>query len=119
VFQVTASTGCRPKADVDLTEKPAVAAEPDALRRVRAALDAESGAATVREIACPDGSVARTYTVDGVPVPPDLGRSLESVVAGATVVRAEPAGWAYVTGTDSVVVVESGDALRLSVTVAC
>ena len=54
--------------------------------------------AAVQEIACPDGGVGRTYTVDGVPAPRDLGRSLQPVVKGATVVRAEPAGWALPQG---------------------
>ena len=32
--------------------------------------------------------------------------------------RAEPAGWAYRTGTDSVVIVKNADSLRVSATTA-
>jgi hypothetical protein len=57
--------------------------------------------------------------VDGVTVPGDLGRSLQPVVAGETVLRAEPAGWAYLVGSESVVVERVADALRLSATTPC
>jgi len=120
VFQIEASTGCRPRADlVDLSPSdPPAASTPDSLRAALAALGA-TGAARVREVACPDGGTARTYTVDGVRAPRDLGHSLEPVVDDATVVRAEPAGWAYITGTDSVAIVADGDTVRVSATVAC
>ena len=56
--------------------------------------------------------MGRTYTVDGVPAPRDLGAGLQPAIKGATVVRAEPAGWAYRIGTDSVVIVKTaGDSL--------
>jgi hypothetical protein len=41
------------------------------------------------------------------------------VTGGATVVRADPDGWAYRTGNDSVVVVADGPRLRVSATTAC
>jgi hypothetical protein len=54
-----------------------------------------------------------------VRAPADLGRGLQDVVQGATVVRAEAAGWAYHTGTDSIVVVKDGSLLRVSATTPC
>jgi hypothetical protein len=57
--------------------------------------------------------------VDGVPAPRDLGRSLQDLVAGGTVVRAEPDGWAYRSGADSVVVVRVDATLRVSATTPC
>ena len=120
VFQLVARTGCRPLdggADVSPADPPAPSTPPS-LRTALAALGG-AGQARLREVACPDGGTARTYTVDGVRAPRDLGRSLQPAVEGATVVRAEPAGWAYLAGTDSVVVVKDGDALRVSSTTAC
>ena len=121
VFQVRASTGCRPPADdADLDPKrPPATPAPDALRRALVALGSVDEVAAVQEIACPAGGAGRTYTVDGVPAPRDLGRSLQPVIEGATVVRAEPAGWAYRTGAGSVVIVKNADSLRVSATTAC
>jgi hypothetical protein len=68
----------------------------------------------VRAVACPGGGTAASYLVQGVAAPADLGRSLRSVVSGASVIRADPAVWAYRTGNDSVVI--EVDARRLSVT---
>jgi hypothetical protein len=120
VFQLRASTGCRPTADgADLSPADVPAASmPASLTAALAALGG-SGPAKVREVACPDGGFGRTYTVDGVRAPKDLGRSLQDVIQGATVVRAEPAGWAYHTGTDSVVIVRDGSTVRVSATTAC
>jgi hypothetical protein len=121
VLQLRASTGCRPPAgDAGLDpELPPATELPESLRRALAALGTDDDVATVREIACPGGGVGRTYAVDGVPAPRDLGRSLQPVIEGATVVRAEPAGWAYRTGTDSVAIVKDADLLRVSATTAC
>lgn len=121
VFHLRASTGCRPPAgDADLTpDLPPATQLPDSLRRALTALRSNDDVAKVQEIGCPAGGVGRTYSVDGVPAPGDLGRSLESVVQGATVVRAEPTGWAYRTGTDSVAIVQTGDSVRISATTAC
>jgi hypothetical protein len=119
VFQIEAFTGCRPLADVatEPAEAPA-AALPASLRQALLALQGD-GPARVRSVACPDGGTARTYIVDTVPLPRDLGRSLQPVVQGATVVRAEPAGWAYRTGAESVVVDRVGTSLRVGATVGC
>ncbi|HEU4347820.1 MAG TPA: hypothetical protein VFR35_08530 [Actinoplanes sp.] len=120
VFQLEATTGCRPvDGGVDLNPAdPPAPSTPPSLRRALTALGS-AGRPRLREVACPDGGTARTYTVDGVPAPRDLGRSLQPAIDGATVVRAEPAGWAYLTGSVSVVVVKDGDALRVSSTIAC
>jgi len=121
VFQVRASTGCRPPADGVDPDRDSVPATrlPDSLGRVLTALGGDAEGATVNEVGCPDGGTGRTYTVDGIPAPKDLGRSLQPVVHGATVVRAEPAGWAYRAGTDSVVIEKTADSLRVSATTAC
>jgi hypothetical protein len=120
VVQLRASTGCRPTAKGAATGPADVPATslPASLTAALRALGG-SGPAKLREIACPDGGVGRTYTVDGVRAPEDLGRSLQDVMPGATVLRAEPAGWAYRTGADSVVIVKEGPALRVEATTSC
>jgi hypothetical protein len=117
VLQVTVSTGCRPRADV--ATPGSAGGEPPALMRATLAALGGNGTARVSEVPCPDGGIGRTYTVDGVPAPRDPGRSLQDVVAGATVLRAEPAAWAWRAGAESVVVVKDGDRLRVSVTTPC
>ncbi len=119
VLQVRVSTGCRPRADLADAPDGGVAAEvPAAMRDVLAALGG-TGAARLTEVPCPDGGTGRTYTVDGVPSSRDLGRSLRDVVAGTTVLRAEPAGWAWRAGPESVVVTKDGGTLRVSATTPC
>jgi hypothetical protein len=73
----------------------------------------------VTAVACPAGGVAATYTVDGVGPVPDLGRSLEPVTGGVTVVRSDPEGWAFRAGADSIVVTLLSKALRVAATTAC
>ena len=120
VVQVTASTGCRPRSERVQADPAGSRATqlPASLRAALAALGG-SGAARFSEVGCPDGGVGRTYTVEGVPAPRDLGRSLRDLVAGGTVVRAEPDGWAYRSGADSVVVVRVDATLRVSATTPC
>jgi hypothetical protein len=50
---------------------------------------------------------------------PDLGHSLEPVTAGATVVGADPDGWAFRTGSTSIVVTALPTALRVAATTSC
>lgn len=121
VLQVRVTTGCRPAADEAVPGPVAAPAGglPVALERTLEALRGNAGGVTVREVGCPSGVAARTYTVDGVPAPADLGGSLQQVVAGATVVRAEPGGWAWRAGTDSVAVDKLGGTVRVSVTTGC
>jgi hypothetical protein len=78
-----------------------------------------TGTPVQRTIVCPSGAAAGTYTVDNLAAPADLGGALQSVVTGATVVRADPHGWAYRLGDDSVVVTEDGGRLQVSATTAC
>jgi hypothetical protein len=120
VVQVTVSTGCRPRSDsVDLpVAGPPVRDLPPVLRSALGAFGGDRPA-RLTEVSCPDGGTGRTYTVDGVPAPRDLGRSLQDVVAGAKVLRAEPAGWAYRAGPDSVVILKNDATLRVSATTAC
>jgi hypothetical protein len=121
VLQVRVTTGCRPAADeVAPGPVPAPAGGlPVSLERTLEALRGNAGGITVHEVGCPSGVAARAYTVDGVPAPADLGGSLQQVVAGATVVRAEPGGWAWRAGTDSVAVDKLGGSVRVSVTTGC
>jgi hypothetical protein len=122
VLTVRASTGCRPADDAARTvpTEGVAPTPPPALRAVLGALAVTAPPAVrLSEVACPDGGAARTYTVDGVPAPRDLGRSLLPALADATVVRAEAAGWAYRTGADSVVINLVDAGLRIVVTTPC
>jgi hypothetical protein len=119
VIRIEVTTGCRPLADgVDLSAADRPATAPPVLARALAAVGG-SGQVRMREVACPGGGVARTYTVDSGSAARDLGHSLQPLVAGRIVLRAEPAGWAYLVGSDSVVIERIGDALRLSATTSC
>jgi hypothetical protein len=121
VFTLEASTGCRPLADTGPgSAVPSAGPPPTALTRALKALKTPTtGTPTARTIACPGGGNASTYTVDNVAAPADLGGVLQSAVHGATVVRADPRGWAYRTGADSVVITEDGGRLQVNATTAC
>jgi hypothetical protein len=121
VLTLEASTGCRPTAGTTLdSADPQAGNPPPALAEVLRALGAAGERSpAVRAVVCPGGGVASTYTVDGVPRPKDLGRSLEPVTGGATVVRADPDGWAYRTGNDSIVVTASATTLHIAATTPC
>jgi hypothetical protein len=114
-----ASTGCRPAArsKLDLVD-PSAGDPPVAFTAALRALGV-AGETTVTAVHCPDGATAATYTVDRRWSPADLGRSLEPALGGATVVRADPDGWAYRTGPDSVVVIRDGPTLQVSATTPC
>jgi hypothetical protein len=124
VFTLEASTGCRPLAAHALDSpdpaagRPAPAALAAAIRALGATGD-RVPPTTVRGIRCPSGDVAATWTVAELSAPSDLGRALQPVLTGATVVRSDPDGWAYRTGPDSVVVTRAVARVRLSVTTAC
>jgi hypothetical protein len=121
MFSLEASTGCRPVASTETGSKdPAAGAPPVVLAAALKALGAAaSPSPAVSTIDCPGGGSASTYTVDNVRSPADLGGALQSVVQGATVARADPHGWAYRLGDDSVVVTEDGGRLQVSATTAC
>jgi hypothetical protein len=119
MFTLEASTGCRPPAAVGAASaEPEPGDPPAALTAVLHALDG-SGEPAVTAVACPDGRTAAAYSVDRVPRTADLGRSLEPVISGAAVVRGDPDGWAYRTGTDSIVVTVLATGLRVTATTAC
>ncbi|GGK82635.1 hypothetical protein GCM10012284_15790 [Mangrovihabitans endophyticus] len=122
VLTLRVSTGCRPGAGAKPNEAgPAPGPPPAALTAALRALGAAAPAnPRTQSVACPDGGVAATWTVPSVAAPKDLGASLQPLVAGASVVRAEPAGWAYRTPAGSVVVLAQGDGgLRVSATSSC
>ena len=119
VITFEASTGCRPAARtvLDLADPPA-GDPPVAFTAALRALGVASET-TVAAVRCPDGGTAATYTVERRSDPTDLGRSLEPALGGATVVRADPDGWAYRTGLDSVVVLRDGPTLHVATTTPC
>jgi hypothetical protein len=119
VITLEASTGCRPasRSVLDLAN-PQAGNPPIAFTAALRALGV-AGETTVTAIRCPDGGTAAAYTVERRSSPTDLGRSLEPALGGATVVRADPDGWAYRTGTDSVVVVRDDTTLHISATTSC
>jgi len=121
VFTLEASTGCRPIADTEKdSTDPAAGPPPAVLAAALKALGAAGPSSpATRTINCPRGGNASTYTVDNVPAPADLGGALEPAVNDATVLRADPQGWAYRLGDDSVVVAEDGGRLQVSATTAC
>lgn len=119
VLLIEISTGCRPEGDLT-PPAPAVAEPPAQLTAVLRALGQQAaGSVGLSAVACPGGGSGRTYTVDGVPPPRDLGAALQPVVGGASVVRAEPGGWAYLAGGRAVAVTKRESALRVSVTEPC
>ncbi|MGX6607834.1 hypothetical protein ACWKSP_37770 [Micromonosporaceae bacterium Da 78-11] len=122
------STGCRPGRvrEQDRVD-PAAGPVPAALGAALAVLGAPGaiarpatvdGAVEVQMVTCPGGGVAGTYTVDGVPAPADLKSALVGAADGG-LIRSDPAGWAYRTGTDSVVVVPDGSRLRIAASSSC
>lgn len=120
VITLEASTGCRPasRTVLDLAD-PQAGSPPIAFTAALQALGV-AGETTVTAIRCPDGGTAATYTVERRAGRADLGRSLEPALGGATVVRSDPDGWAYRTGTDSVVVLRDDDTtLHISATTSC
>jgi hypothetical protein len=119
VVTLEVSTGCRPAAGTapDLAEPPA-GAPPIAFTAALRALGV-AGETTVTAVPCPDGGAAATYTVERRWIAADLGHSLQPALGGATVVRADPDGWAYRTGSDSVVVLRDGTSLHISATTPC
>jgi len=118
VLNLELSTGCRPPGRPDRADPPAAPA-PRALATALAALAAPPTAPTVQTVACPDGGVAATYTVDGIPPPADLRQRLRAPTAGATVLRSDTFTWIYRAGPDAVLILPAGKHLRVSVTTGC
>jgi len=78
-----------------------------------------TGGVTTQAVSCPRGGTAGTWSVGGLKAPPDWRKRLASVASGSAVVRSDPTRWAYRAGGDSVVVVDDGTGLRVSVSTAC
>jgi hypothetical protein len=120
VVTLQLSTGCRPSAAGEPNRAdPPAGPVPPALTAALNALTAPPQTPSVQSVACPDGGVAATYTVDGLPMPADLRPRLRVATTGATVLRSDDAMWAYHTGTDSIVILFSGKQSRVNVTTAC
>jgi hypothetical protein len=121
-FTLVVSTGCRPLADgvdLDPAAVPSTALPPAFTAAVRA-LKASTTGATSSEVTCPNGTgTARTVTADDLSAPTDLGAALQSAVAGAVVVQADPHAWAYRAGDVSVVVSDSEGSARVTATTGC
>jgi hypothetical protein len=73
----------------------------------------------VQSVRCPGSGTAGTYTVDGVAAPADWARRLSRIAQGVAVVRSDDDRWAYRSGSDSVVVLDDGGALRVSASTPC
>jgi hypothetical protein len=117
---IEVSTGCRPvgEAGVDRAD-PSPGPPPAALQAVLTLLGAGGGGVSVQAVGCPRGGTAGTFAVGGVAAPGDWHKRLGSVASGAAVVRSDPTRWAYRSGDDSVVVVDAGSGLRVSVSTSC
>jgi hypothetical protein len=119
VVTLEVSTGCRPAAGTALNlAEPPTGAPPIAFTAALRALGV-AGETTATAVRCPDGGAAATYTVERRWIAADLGHTLQPALGGATVVRADPDGWAYRTGSDSVVVLRDGTSLHVSATTPC
>lgn len=119
VFTLRASTGCRPLAggvDLDPVEQPGAG-----LEAVLKAIGAPVGSpATRSDVACPaGGKTASTVVAEGLPVPGDIGRAVQPLVAGAVVVQADPHSWAFRSGDQGIVVSDRDGEARVSITSGC
>jgi hypothetical protein len=113
------STDCRPgRATESERADPPAGPAPAALGRALLALGVKTpavgDAVETQTVTCPSGAVAGTYTVDGVPL-----SAAKPQQEADDLVRSDPDGRAYRTGTDSVVVVRDGQHLRVAVSTAC
>lgn len=121
VLALRVFTGCRPTVkDLDRAD-PAAGAVPELLGATVAGVGAAggSGAGTPQHmaVACPGGGVLATFEADAGPAEPDNGP--RGVPDGTNPVWVEAGGWAYRTGSESVVVTSVGDRWRVSVTTGC
>jgi hypothetical protein len=110
VLRLRVESGCRPP-DGPVEEADPVAGEtPEAVRKLGVAPE-------VYAVSCPGGGTAATFEAEGGEADPESEPS--GLPAGTAPVWAEPGGWAYRTGSDSVVASTEGGRLVLSVTTAC
>jgi hypothetical protein len=116
---VRVSTGCRPHgSQASAPADPAAGNPPVVLQSVLQALGAEDKVPAVRAVECPDGKVAGTYEVDGIPAGADLPERL-GFLRVTEVIRSDEDVRAYRTGSDSVVVAVNGQRVNVSVSTAC
>jgi len=118
---IEVSSGCRPVggSGVDRAD-PSPGPAPDALSAVLTLLGAPTATGTTTTgVDCPRGGTAGTFAVGGVKAPGDWRKRLGSLASGSAVVRSDPTRWASRTGDDSVVVVDDGTGLRVSVSRPC
>ncbi|NMO51964.1 hypothetical protein HH310_12250 [Actinoplanes sp. TBRC 11911] len=116
---VRVSTGCRPHGSQRAAPAdPAAANPPMVLDSVLRALGAQDKVPSVRAVECPDGKVAGTYEVDGIPAPADLPERL-GFLGVTEVIRTDEDVRAYRTGSDSVVIGVDGPRANVSVSTAC
>ncbi len=121
VITLRVLSGCRPvDGHVPPVGSGSAATVPAALSRALAALRLPASAApTSVSLTCPDGTIAQTVSVEATPAPADLGPALLTETAGATVVEAQPARYAYRTGDTSVVVTVGSGRVRVTASTGC
>ena len=126
-------SGCRPASDGLVLSDPPAGSVPAELATTLGAInagrdmsgggaDGTGGSGRAGEIrslaaACPSGGTAAAFTADAGPGDPDSGPL--GVPDGTTPVWSEPGGWAYRTGSESVVVIADGGRFRATVTTGC
>ena len=119
VLTLRLTSGCRPgPAAADESTELLAGPAPAELATVLKGLEASGASPAAQTVACPDGGVAASYSVD-IPPPADLAARMRTLSAGATLVRSDAAAWAYRKGSGSVVVVPDGERLRVSLSTAC
>ena len=120
VLTLRSSTGCRPLGAGATTPVVPAGATPAPLAVALKALQLTGqDPATIREVGCPSGGRARTVSVNGQPAPPDLGRALRAVTAGAVVIEEAADRLAYRAGDTSVVVTSESDRVAVTATTGC
>ena len=137
VLTIEVDSGCRPATGAWERADPAAGPPPETLARVLRAIRPAAGApgepgepgepgdpaadgpanAETQAVACPDGGTAATFVRDGGPGDPADGP--RGMPAGTTPVWSGAAGWAYRTGSESVVVTMQEGRLRVSLTTGC
>jgi hypothetical protein len=124
VLTVRLTTGCRPPAPSAAAsasaEGSAAPSAPGALAAALRALGAQPGTAVTNQVlGCAGGGAAITYVAGGLTAPADLGRAVQPLLDGATVVQADPHQWAYRVGAVSMVVAEADGHVRIAATTPC
>lgn len=122
VIMLGAATGCRPAPPGFAEVRPPIASGPDpAQQRVLTVLGATAVSVVdeMRTAPCPAGGSTRTLVLSVPPGPVEVAAALKPVLADATVLRADPDRYAYLTGGTSVVVEPTSGAVRIAATSGC